>query len=499
MGRHTDPREADASGADAEREAVSTISAVLSSPKFWLMPLTLVLVIMSFMAALYMAAISDPEGNLRDFPIAIVNQDSGGDVPNADNTTTRHNYGRQIADGIIAEAAKSGIAVRPTDRTTALNKLNSGKVYGVVVIGPNFTNRAVALAQSTVLQAKPDKLPIDVYINRGSGAFASAVTTTFAGRVDTQVNEQVGAQLTTSVRKQLDKAHIGFSGAAQLALAQPVDVRVVEPTPLPAGAANGLSAFYYALLLVLAGFTGAMMVSIVVDAALGQTPVEFGPFYQLRVRLAISRWGTLAAKWVVMALVAFVASALYVGVCTAVGVSLPNAFTLWMFSVLSIFAVGVSAATMLAVFGNPGLILNLAFFVILGLPSSGGTLPLEASPRLFSAIAAVEPMHLVYLGVRAILYFDADWDAGLSRSVWQTLVGLVIGLLLGWGGTKLYDRKGWHRFPGGMTLSPRLSKVLDGGDGSLPTITTPAPEHVAAVEAVRALREREAGLAGPGT
>ncbi len=39
-------------------------------------------------------------------------------------------------------------------------------------------------------------------------------------------------------------------------------------------------------------------------------------------------------------------------------------------------------------------------------------MPLEASPRLFSWIAAVEPMHLVYLGVRAVLYFDATGTPG---------------------------------------------------------------------------------------
>lgn len=473
---------------EPEQQAVATISEVLGTPKFWLLPLLLVTAIMSFMAALYMGAIADPEGNLHDFPVAIVNQDVGGEVPNADGTTTKQNYGQQVADGIVATAAKSGISVRPTDRTTALNDLNSGKVYGVVLIDPSFTNRAIALGKSTVLQAKPGRMPIDVYINRGSGTFASAVTTTFASEVTTQVNEQVGKQLTDSVRDQLAAANVPFSGAAQLALSEPVSVRTIEPTPLPKGSANGLSAFYYTLLLVLAGFTGAMMVSIVVDAALGQTPIEFGPFYQLRMRLAISRWGTLAAKWVIMALVAFVQSALYIAVCTAVGTSLPNAFTLWMFSTLVIFAVGVSAASMMAVFGNPGLILNLVFFVILGLPSSGGTVPLEASPRLFAWIAAFEPMHLVYLGSRAILYFDADWYSGLGQSVIQTVIGLVVGLLLGWGGTKIYDHKGWHRFPGGMTLPPRLSKLVEGGEGSLPTITTPAPEHVAGVEAARADR-----------
>ncbi|AZG43552.1 YhgE/Pip domain-containing protein [Gordonia insulae] len=492
MGRHDtgeEARQVGRGGHEApthDAEAGTTIAGVLRSPRFWLAPLLLVVVIMSLMAAFYMGAVADPQRNLHDFPIALVNEDRGGEVDNPDGGTTTQNFGDEVADGVISAAAESGIAVHRTDRTTALNELNSGKAYGVVVIGPNFTNRAVSLGRSAVLQAKPDPMAIDVFINRGSGTFASAVTTTFADQMSEQVNAQVGQRLVATVRQTLVKADVPFSGAAQLALSNPVEVKVVEPTPLPDGSGNGLSAFYYTLLLILAGFTGAMMVSIVVDGILGQTPIEFGPFYQLRQRLAISRWGTLAAKWTIMFLVAVVQSALFIGVCTAVGTSLPNAFSLWVFSVLVITAVGVSASSMMAVFGNPGLLLNLLFFVILGLPSSGGTVPLEASPRLFAWIAAFEPMHLVYLGARAILYFDADFDAGLGRSVIQCIIGLIVGLLLGWGGTKLYDRKGWHRFPGGMTLPPRLAKLLD-GEGPA-TITTPSPAHVAAVD-----REKAAG------
>lgn len=487
MGKHDTQTPGDETGRGAHAAQVvpdatttKTISGVLGSPRFWLAPLMLVVAIMSLMAAVYMGAIADPERNLHDFPIALVSTDSGAEVEAADGKATRENFGEQVASGIAKSAGERGFAVDRTNRVDALDKLNSGKVYGVVVIDPNFTARAVALGRSAVLQAKPDPLSIDVYINRGSGTFASAVTTTLADQVDDQVNEQVGAQLLDTVRGQLASANLPLSGAAQLALSDPVKVRVVEPNPLPAGSGNGLSAFYYTLLLVLAGFTGAMMVSIVVDGMLGQTPIEYGPFYQLRMRLAISRWATLAAKWVIMLLVALVQSALFIGVCTAVGTSLPNAFSLGAFSVLAIWAVGVSASSMMAVFGNPGLIVNLLFFVILGLPSSGGTLPLEASPRLFTWLASIEPMHLIYLGVRAIMYFDADWDAGLGRSVIQTAAGLLVGLVIGWAGTNFYDRKRWYRFAGGMTLSPRLTRMLDSAGST--TITQPLPEHLAAAE-----------------
>jgi hypothetical protein len=72
---------------------------------------------------------------------------------------------------------------------------------------------------------------------------------------------------------------------------------------------------------------------------------------------------------------------------------------------------------------------------------------------VFHWLAWFEPMHQVYLGTRAILYFDVNFSAGLGRALVMTGVGLVIGLVLGAVVTQLYDRKGWLRAPGG--LGPR--------------------------------------------
>ena len=86
-------------------------------------------------------------------------------------------------------------------------------------------------------------------------------------------------------------------------------------------------------------------------------------------------------------------------------------------------------------------------FIVLGLPSSGGTIPIEAIPKSVAWLADFEPMHQVYLGIRAILYFNADGSAGLNRAIWMTLLGLVIGLVLGGVVTRYYDRKELHRAP----------------------------------------------------
>jgi hypothetical protein len=159
----------------------------------------------------------------------------------------------------------------------------------------------------------------------------------------------------------------------------------------------------------------------------------------------ISRLRTLLVKWAVMLVLAPLVSGLYLAISTALGMPVPHALALWMYGAFAIAAVGITALAVLAAFGTAGLLLNLVLFVILGLPSSGATIPIEATPAVYAWLANFEPMHQVFLGVRALLYLGGGGSGDLGHAVLMTAVGLVIGLVLGVTVTTLYDRKGFHR------------------------------------------------------
>ena len=74
-------------------------------------------------------------------------------------------------------------------------------------------------------------------------------------------------------------------------------------------------------------------------------------------------------------------------------------------------------------------------------PSNGATILLEAAPRFFGWLAKFEPMHQVFLGARALLYFDRRADTGRTRGLTMNAIGLVIGGVV----TGIYDRRGLHR------------------------------------------------------
>lgn len=124
----------------------------------------------------------------------------------------------------------------------------------------------------------------------------------------------------------------------------------------------------------------------------------------------------------------------------------PIATTLALMSALAALYLG-------AVLGSMGLLVSMLIFVILGLPSAGATVPLEAVPAFFRWLAQFEPMHQVFLGVRSLLYLNGNADAGLSQALTMTSIGLIIGLLLGGFITHLYDRSNFHRIPGAVEMA----------------------------------------------
>ncbi|KOS56875.1 YhgE/Pip domain-containing protein [Rhodococcus rhodochrous] len=419
-------------------------AGTLRSPRFWLAPVVVVTAVMAALAALYIGSMINPADNLHRFPVAIVNQDVGDVLPGSDQ---QRNLGAEITAAVADGVDPAEIDLQQVGISGAISGLDSGRLYGAIVIPSDFTKRTSILAQGSVIPGDIEKPIITVYTNPRTGTFGKGIVESIADRALTTVNTTVGEQLTTTVTDTLATSapDLQLSGGSRLTLADPIDVRFVEHKPLPDGTGLGLSAFYYTLLLILAGFTGATIVNSLVDSALGFVPTEYGPWYVDRKTAHLSRFRVLLVKWAIMVILGLIVSALYLWIATLLGMPVTRALLLWEYGALAITAVGVTSISVMAVFGSAGLLVNLLIFIILGLPSSGGTVPLEAMPPLYAWLSTFEPMHQVYIATRAILYFDGSGPAGLTRGVLMTLLGLGIGLVLGAVVTRIYDVRGFHR------------------------------------------------------
>jgi YhgE/Pip-like protein len=407
---------------------------VLRKPKIWLFPTVVVGVVALLLSLFYMGGILNPNADLHRLPIGLVNADRG-----ASPAGQYQNLGAQVTASIAgAGDPRRKISWRRLDLADARGQLASGKLDGALEVPAGFTAAVAALGST---RANPPARPVlTVLTNPGVGSLASSLASGIAQQAGRQASVQLGRSLTAKAPTR------GASSSTRLLLADPVTVSVQVGHPIPAHSGLGLTAFYYTLLLVLAGFLGGNIINNAVDVGLGYADSELGPWHSRRPVVPINRTRTLIVKWVMSVVIAALTSGLVMLGCVVIlGMSASHLWLLWVFSFCASAAVGVGVQAINAAFGGIGQLVSMFVFVVLALPSSGATIPLQALPHFYRWLSVFEPMRQLSGGVRAILYFDARADAGLTRAWLMIAVGTAVALAFGLAMTSYYDRRGLHR------------------------------------------------------
>ena len=116
---------------------------MLASPRVW-GPILGVVVVLALIFYAYLAAVASPQENLKDLPIALVNEDRGADLAGEDV-----NLGDRVVENVTnpdSPAAGTVDWVRPDTRSEALKAIGNGEYYGAIVIPEDYTQRISGLA-----------------------------------------------------------------------------------------------------------------------------------------------------------------------------------------------------------------------------------------------------------------------------------------------------------------------------------------------------------------
>ena len=406
-------------------------AAVVRHGRLWIVPTVLSALVALFLSLLYMGGIVDPNGALHRLPIALVDTDQGPPLPGQQQT-----LGAQLSREIIASTPSKTVEWRRLSRAEMQEQLASARIYGALVVPADFTRSVGALTTSGAT-ARPT---LTTLTNPGLGSLGSSLASQITQRAAHQSSLAIGRRLTAQA------ASAGSDATLRVLLADPVTVTTQVGHPIGRHSGLGLTAFYYTLLLVLTGFVGGNIINNGVDAGLGYTDNELGPWHTRRPTVPISRTQTLLLKMFMTAGIVLLTSGLVMVATVAIlGMDASHLPMLWLFSYCASLAVGLGVQAINAAFGGIGQVVSMFVFIALALPSSGATVPLQAVPGFYRFLSLFEPMRQLSDGVRAILYFDARADAGLSRGWVMIGIGFALALIFGFAMTRYYDRKGLDR------------------------------------------------------
>lgn len=205
--------------------------------------------------------------------------------------------GAQMASGLErSHAVSSRLALDALPLSQARERMGSNGAYATIVIPPDFTQTLLAAYgqdPSDTSGSSAEKATVTLLTNPRAGSIGVALATGVSEPALHVVSLQIGRQLSAEASK------LGSTPKAGISVANPLAVVSSTFDPLPPNSALGLSAFYISLLSIMCGFVGAILVHTAIDAALGYGVTEIGPRWSQRMPVAISRWQTLLAKWVV--------------------------------------------------------------------------------------------------------------------------------------------------------------------------------------------------------
>ncbi|MCQ1956817.1 SNG1 family protein [Arthrobacter sp. zg-Y826] len=430
------------------------------SPRFWLLPLLVLLLLGGAGTALYIGGLGSPGDHLKHFPLAVVNQDRGATPADGGSP---ENLGQNITDQMQQGFAQNDeIDLRVLSWDDAQEQLRKGQIHGAVVIPESFSADALGLVSGALTDTEVTRPSITVYSNPLAGPLASSLATSAVDPALEQANTGLGEQLTSAAEEaqtearaeqQRELGELGLPAEVQQQVAPTVDgtstdllrapisvTTTAYETP-PEGSALGMGAFFYSVLLMVVGVSGSVAIHFLVDSRLGVAPVEMGPRFSLGPRVQPARWKTYLIKWGIVVLGALPTAGFMMWVASAVGMPIPHGGWFFLTTWLSIVTVSAVTTALITLFGSIGMVLSLIYVVFMGLPAATGVVPLEALPGFFTFIARGEPLYHMTMANRAVLYFDAEGDAGLQSGIIGMLILILIAVAVAMIFAVLYDRK----------------------------------------------------------
>lgn len=334
---------------------------------------------------IWMTGYNGVSDNTKNLKIAIVNEDQG--------------LGSTVVNSLKANLPFQTEQVATNDQ--AQEMLNNREVQMVMHIAVDFSKQ---------LQTAGQTAPISYTINESNPSMTKSVMQAVASNITATVNKEAVAAGATAVLTQMnpnlpaDQAGKIAQGLAAKVTSDIQSTNKVKDMPnqmLP-------------MMLVLASIVGTMIMGMNFSVSTNILGVS------------VSKLGKLGARLSVTAVAAVVVGLISASMVVALGGHVEKGFmTLWGFESLFLLTFAFVAQMFLTLFGNAGMLFNIAM-LSLQLVSSGAIVPRELLSSFYHSLSDVFPATYAVNGLMNILF----GGPGVGKEVGFLLMIAAIALVI---------------------------------------------------------------------
>ncbi|WP_245693885.1 YhgE/Pip domain-containing protein [Sediminibacillus halophilus] len=152
-------------------------------------------------AGVFLDAMWDPYGSIEDLPVAVANEDVAAEFEGE-----KLKLGEELVDRLKDDGS---LDWHFTDRQTAMDGLESGNYYMVLVIPQDFSQHA-----STVLDDDPSEMNLEYYTNSGQNFIAEKISASAAEDINKQIAESVTKEYANAMFEKLNDIGDGMAEGA---------------------------------------------------------------------------------------------------------------------------------------------------------------------------------------------------------------------------------------------------------------------------------------------
>ncbi|CAN7245890.1 ABC transporter permease [Paenibacillus sp. LjRoot153] len=338
---------------------------------------------------IWMTGYSGVSDNTKNLKIAIVNED-------------------QAMGGKIVQSLQSNLPFKTeviASNEEAQSKLNMREVQMVMHISPDFSKK---------MQTPGQTAPITYTVNESNPSMTKSVMQAVAGNITATVNKEAVAAGASAVLTQMNP-QLPAEQATQIAqgLASKVSSDIQSTNKV-----KDMPNQMLPMMLVLASIVGTMIMGMNFSVSTNLLGASLSKTQKLAARIGIT---------VIAAIVVGLISAIMV---VSLGGHVDKGFVaLWGFESLFLLTFALVAQMFLTLFGNAGMLFNIAM-LSLQLVSSGAIVPRELLSDFYHSISNFFPATYAVNGLMNILFGGPGVGSEIGFLFLIAAVALVIDILV---------------------------------------------------------------------